>query len=47
MNKETYYKTCPECNANLDPQEFCDCEKAMEEAAHQLVPSLTTNLSLK
>ena len=37
MNKETYYKTCPECNANLDPQEFCDCEKAMEEAAQAVL----------
>lgn len=21
----TYYKTCPDCGANLDPQERCDC----------------------
>lgn len=23
--KQTYYKTCPICGANLDPGEHCDC----------------------
>lgn len=22
-----YYHTCPDCGANLDPGEKCDCEK--------------------
>lgn len=22
-----YYHTCPECGANLDPGEKCDCQK--------------------
>lgn len=22
-----YYKTCPNCGANLDPNEACDCTK--------------------
>lgn len=21
-----YYRTCPDCGANLDPQERCDCQ---------------------
>lgn len=23
--KQTYYKTCPNCGAHLDPGELCDC----------------------
>ena len=23
----SYFKTCPECGANLDPEEKCDCQK--------------------
>jgi len=26
MSKDTYYKTCDKCGANLDPCETCDCE---------------------
>lgn len=22
-----FYKTCPDCRANLDPNEVCDCTK--------------------
>lgn len=22
-----YYKTCPDCEAHLDPDETCDCQK--------------------
>lgn len=30
----SYYKTCPECGAHLDPSELCDCtEKAAASAA--------------
>lgn len=25
MSKHNYYKTCPDCGANLDPGEICDC----------------------
>ena len=28
-----YYKTCPECGANLDPGEQCDCQEDEEKAA--------------
>lgn len=27
MSKETYYKTCEKCGANLDPGERCDCDR--------------------
>ena len=27
----TYYYTCPNCGANLDPGERCDCEKEQDE----------------
>lgn len=26
----SYYKTCPECGAHLDPGEMCNCHKAEE-----------------
>jgi transcription initiation factor IIE alpha subunit len=25
--KNSYYWTCPDCGANLDPNEKCDCKK--------------------
>ena len=25
--KQTYYATCPNCGANLDPGESCDCAR--------------------
>jgi len=25
--KHTYFRTCPECGAHLDPDERCDCER--------------------
>jgi len=31
----TYYRTCPECGANLDPGEHCDCQTLKEEEKHQ------------
>lgn len=27
MQRNTYYWTCPYCDANLDPGEACDCRK--------------------
>lgn len=27
-----YYRTCPECKANLDPNERCDCKKEKQAA---------------
>lgn len=30
MAKNTYYKTCPLCGANLDPGEMCDCKASLE-----------------
>lgn len=26
-----FYHTCPNCGANLDPEEFCTCCEALEE----------------
>lgn len=26
MSKNHYYVTCPDCGANLDPGETCDCK---------------------
>jgi len=31
MKKHRYYKTCPECGANLDPEERCDCKLSETE----------------
>lgn len=27
-----YYRTCPECGANLDPGEICDCKNVSRPA---------------
>lgn len=27
----SYYTTCPDCGANLDPGERCDCQNEQEE----------------
>lgn len=39
LSKNTYYKTCPDCKANLDPQERCDCQQkqSTNSGAHILV----------
>lgn len=29
----SYYRTCPDCGAHLDPQEPCDCTGALIGAA--------------
>jgi len=38
-----YYNRCPECGANLDPGEPCDCKEERrwkeKEAAKMFVPS--------
>lgn len=26
-----YYKSCPYCGANLDPNEKCDCQESISE----------------
>lgn len=28
----SYYRTCPNCGANLDPGERCDCQDKKETA---------------
>ena len=28
-----YFNTCPECGANLDPGETCNCKRKKSEAA--------------
>ncbi len=39
-----YYNTCPECGANLDPGEPCDCmaEKEKREMFYESVTSITS-----
>ncbi len=32
VSKNTYYWTCPYCKANLDPNEWCDCQKEKEDS---------------
>ena len=27
----TYYRTCPDCGANLDPCEICTCQTGEDE----------------
>jgi len=35
-----YYHECPECGANLDPGETCDCRKpAKEKTADAITPA--------
>lgn len=35
--RQTYYHTCPECGANLDPGEQCDCQQEKQEYQDNLV----------
>ena len=35
-----YYKTCPECDANLDPDEKCNCREEKEKTADALTPAV-------
>ena len=35
-----YYKTCPECGANLDPDEKCDCQDETKKTADALTPAV-------
>lgn len=39
-----YYHICPDCGANLDPGEKCDCKK---EKALQNARQMTTSLVIK
>lgn len=32
MSRYTYYKTCADCGANLDPQEHCDCQRQQDKS---------------
>jgi hypothetical protein len=34
--RHTYYRTCPECGANLDPGEKCDCQKEEPHDGYQI-----------
>ncbi len=36
MSKNSSYKVCPVCGANLDPAERCDCVKRNEQLAGQI-----------
>ena len=30
----SYFRTCPYCEAHLDPEEKCDCKKEIEETSN-------------
>lgn len=36
----TYYHTCPDCGANLDPEERCDCRKQLAFMPVDLAPKV-------
>lgn len=36
-----YFKTCSHCGAHLDPGEKCDCRKALEQKAFDLIMQLS------
>ena len=38
--KNTYYHTCPDCGANLDPGEWCDCQKPKKVPVKKPEPEL-------
>lgn len=53
VRKMAYYDTCPECGANLDPGERCDCRRSdgyqyieKERAAKADTPSKNTSIVL-
>lgn len=33
----TLYRTCPNCGANLDPEEKCDCTEATKKREEYLI----------
>lgn len=33
----SYYHTCPDCKANLDPGERCDCKKVKQASCDRLI----------
>ena len=35
-----YYNTCPNCNANLDPGEICNCEMERIERENKIIRQL-------
>lgn len=40
------YKTCPDCGANLDPGEICDCKKETAPLARERPQIKESNFSL-
>lgn len=46
----SYYNTCPNCGATLDPGERCDCtneEKILRDTLHQMVDGIRDRGKLK
>lgn len=39
--KSQYYWTCPNCGANLDPGESCDCKRNEDEKSDFLIAQCT------
>ncbi len=42
-----YYNTCPDCGANLDPGEQCDCEGKIESAGVSTEPEWTLPIKVR
>ena len=34
----SYYRTCPDCGANLDPGERCDCQVPVKQVLNKEKP---------
>ena len=39
----SYFRPCPDCGANLDPEEKCDCRKEVEEVETEVADDDATN----
>lgn len=37
----TYYRTCPDCGANLDPGEICSCRREEEQEETKTINTRT------
>lgn len=37
-----YYRTCPFCGSNNDPDEICDCQRKTKEEAAPVAPGTTS-----
>ncbi len=43
----TYYRTCPYCGANNDPDESCDCREEVKGWPKKITPLVLTTMPLR